>query len=201
MKKNIFWLALFLALAGTATAGGDPAAGKSKSAACAGCHGADGNSVNPDWPKLAGQHPSYIAKQLHEFKNGKRIDPTMNGMAAALSDQDIEDLAAYFSAQTMTTGSADPKAVKLGQKLFRGGNARKNAAACMACHGPAGSGNPAAKFPALAGQHSAYTAKALRAFRAGERDNDPNEMMRRVADKMSDKEIAAVAEYIAGLHQ
>lgn len=184
-----------------ALAAGDPGAGKGKAAACAACHGADGNSSNPEWPKLAGQNAGYLSKQLREFKNGKRTNATMNGMAAGLSDQDMEDIAAYFEGETIKGGSAEPKEVARGEKLYRGGDTRRGIPACMACHGPAGSGNPAAKFPAVAGQHAAYTASALKAFRAGERSNDPNEMMRRVAANMADRDIKAVAEYMAGLYQ
>ena len=179
---------------------GDPNAGKEKSAACAACHGADGNSTSPEWPKLAGQHPGYTAKQLHDFKSGARVNATMNGMAAGLSDQDIADLAAYYATQEVKLGGADPELVDAGEKLYRGGNSYNGVAACMGCHGPAGTGNPAAKFPSLSGQHAQYTAKALRDFRGGERANDPNEMMRRVAKRMSDREIEAVSEYIEGLH-
>jgi len=193
-----------LALALTATAaqaGGDPAAGKTKSAVCAGCHGADGNSMNPEWPKLAGQHAGYLAKQLKDYKSGSRENATMNAMAAPLSEQEIENLAAYFSSQTTKTGEADPYLVALGERLYRGGNTETGVPACMGCHGPAGSGNPAANFPALAGQHAKYAVATLNNFKDEKRANDPNGMMRMVAAKMSPKEIQAVASYLNGLYQ
>lgn len=192
-------VSLNVGAAGTSLVG-DPNAGKEKSATCAACHGADGNSTNPEWPKLAGQHPGYTTKQLHEFKSGARVNATMNGMAAGLSDQDIADLAAFYGTQQVTLEGADPDLVELGESLYRGGNSYTGVAACMGCHGPAGTGNPAARFPSLSGQHVQYTVKALQDFRGGDRANDPNEMMRRVAARMSDKEIQAVSAYISGLH-
>ena len=194
-------IALALSVAGVQAAG-NAEAGKTKSAACAACHGPDGNSpINPVWPKLAGQHPGYIEKQLSDFKSGNRKDPTMSGMAAPLSEEDMADLAAYFSSQTKQGGAAAPDQVAAGEKLYRAGNADTGVAACMACHGPAGSGNPAANFPALSGQHASYVEKALKDFRAGTRTNDPNNMMQGVAERMTDAEVAAVAQYIQGLHQ
>ncbi len=155
----------------------------------------------PTFPKLAGQHAEYITKQLADFQSGARTDPTMTAMAAPLSQQDIADLAAYFAGNTVSIGSAaDAEKAAIGQKIYQGGDKTKGISACMACHGPAGSGNPGAKFPALSGQHSAYVIKALKDFRSGTRANDPAKMMRDVAAKMSDSDIEAVAEYIAGLH-
>ena len=194
-------LALGLVIASTVRAEGDPAAGKAKSAVCAGCHGADGNSMNPEWPKLAGQHQGYIAKQLRDYKSGKRKNPTMIGMVAGLNDQDMQDLAAYFAGQTAKGGEADPELVAMGEKIYRGGNLGTGLAACMGCHGPGGGGNPEAKFPSLAGQHAQYTATTLGEFKAEARANDPNQMMRMVAGKMTKKEIEAVASYTAGLYQ
>ncbi len=183
-----------------AMAAGNATAGEGKSAMCAGCHAADGNSVVNMFPKLAGQHAGYIAKQLSEFKNGKRIDGTMQGMAAALSEEDIADIAAFYSSKAAAAGAADDEStVALGQDIFRGGNSATKVPACMGCHGITGKGNPAAKFPALAGQHAVYTIKQLKAFRSAERANDANFMMRKVAEHMSDKEIEAVANYIAGM--
>ncbi|HEC06049.1 MAG TPA: cytochrome c4 [Thiolapillus brandeum] len=201
MKKALL-IASFVAMAvsGVAQAAGDAAAGKTKSAACAACHGADGNSgVNPLWPKLAGQHPKYIMKQLHDFKATKRKDATMAPMAAPLKDQDIEDLAAYFSSQTLTVGEAAVDKVALGQKTYRGGSSN-GAPACSGCHGPAGGGNGAANFPSISGQSAAYVAKQLKAFRSGERANDMNGMMAGVAAKLTDKEIDALSQYVQGLH-
>ena len=181
-------------------AAGDAAAGKAASATCAGCHGADGNSVNPEWPKLSGQGAAYIVKQLHNFKDGDRKNATMAPMAMGLSDQDMDNLAAYYSTQTMSQGAADKSLVELGQKIYRGGNPASGAAACIGCHGPTGAGNPAAKFPRLGGQHAKYVENQLLAFKSGERDNDAGKMMRTIASKMTDQEIRAVASYVEGLH-
>jgi cytochrome c553 len=185
---------------GPAYAAGNPDEGKNKSAICAGCHGADGNSpINPLWPKIAGQHPQYIEKQIKDFKAGNRTDPTMAPMAMPLSDQDIADLAAYFSNQSRQTGMAAADKANAGEALYRAGNSKTGVVACMACHGPAGSGNPQANFPSIAGQHAAYVEKALKDFRDGKRTNDTNKMMQGVVNRISDEEIAAVAQYIQGL--
>jgi len=171
---------------------------------CAACHGADGNSTLAPNPALAGQHAEYTLKQLTNFrprddKPAERPSAVMAGMVANLSVDDLRDLAAYFETQKPVPRMArDAELVKLGQAIYRGGILSKNVAACSACHGPNGSGMPS-QFPRLAGQLSDYTAAQLRAFRSGERANDPNRMMRAVADKLSDREITAVAEYIAGL--
>jgi len=186
--------------AGAVQASGDAAAGKEKSATCAACHGPDGNSVNPIWPKLAGQHQDYLYKQIMDFKTGARTDQTMTAMAAVLSEQDAADLAAYFASQQQDGGAADPQQVKLGEKLYRGGNPATGVAACTACHGPAGAGNAPAKFPVISGQHAAYVEKALKDFRSAGRANDMNQMMQGVAAELSDEEIAAVAQYVQGLH-
>ena len=183
-----------------AHAQGDTAAGRSKAAVCAACHGPDGNSVTPEWPKIAGQHPGYIVKQLADFKSGARRDPTMSPIAASLSDQDIADLSIFYAAQERTQGLADPEFVKAGARLYRGGNVDSGVPACMACHGPRGAGNPAAGFPALNGQHASYTAAELRAYKSGERSNDEKEMMRIIAKRLTDTEIQAVSSYIDGLH-
>jgi cytochrome c553 len=198
------WLVVLSIALGFATSGlqaaGNADEGKANSVVCAGCHGADGNSpINPVWPKLAGQHPGYIEKQLKAFKAGERTDPTMSPMAMPLTDQGMADLAAYFSSQKRTPGKADPEAVALGEKLYRAGNAETGVAACMACHGPAGGGVPEAGFPSLAGQHAAYVEKALNDFKAGNRTNDLNKMMQGVVERLSESEIKAVAQYIQGL--
>ncbi|MGE0079788.1 MAG: cytochrome c [Thiohalomonadaceae bacterium] len=187
-------------MANAAAPAGDAAAGQGKAAVCAACHGMDGNSMVPMFPKLAGQHTSYIAKQLTAFKSGERQDPTMAPMAAPLSDQDVADLAAYFGSQKASVGTANPELAQAGGKIYRGGIAAKGVSACMACHGPSGSGNPAANFPSVSGQQALYVAKALRDFRSGARTTDPAGMMRNVAARMSDAEIDAVAEFVAGLH-
>ncbi len=181
-------------------AAGDATAGKTKSATCAGCHNADGNSANPSWPKLAGQHQKYIAKQLMDFKSGKtRSDPLMAGQVAALSPTDMQDLAAYFSSQKIVAGQADAKLAELGAKIFKGGNSASGVAACMSCHGPSGKGNPLANFPSLAGQHATYLVKALNDFKTSVRKNDAGKMMQNIAAKMTDQEIKAVASYIQGM--
>jgi cytochrome c553 len=201
MNKWILPLSIALAVsAGMALAAGNAEAEPAKVAICAGCHGPDGNSVNPAWPKLAGQHESYIVAQLKALKAGKtRTDPLMSAQAATLSEQDMTELAAYFSSQTRSLGTTAPDKLEKGQKLYRGGNPVSGVAACIGCHGPAGSGNPTAGFPSLAGQHAAYVTKALNDFKDNKRTTDPNHMMRDVAGKLSDKEIAAVAEYVQGL--
>lgn len=202
MKKVLTFVLTGLAISVAASAwaeGGNAEAGKTKSATCAACHGADGNSVNPEWPKLAGQHPSYIAKQLANFKEDARSNPSMSPMAKPLSEQDMADLAAYFSSQVKKPGEADQTKVALGEQMYKGGNNATGVAACAACHGPTGAGNPASNFPSLSGQHATYIKNQLNAFRKGERANDAGKMMRNVAAKMTDAEIEAVAEYIAGL--
>lgn len=191
---------LAVGVVGPAQAEGDAAAGKAKAQACFACHGVNGHSSTPTFPSLAGQHASYIAKQLADFKSGKRQNALMAGQVAALSPQDMEDLAAFFAAQKPSRGGADETQVEAGQKVYRGGNKESGVSACMACHSPTGAGNPPARFPLLSGQHAAYTAAQLKAFRSGERANDPGQMMRNIAAKMSDKEIEAVAAYVQGLH-
>ncbi|MCI0401417.1 MAG: cytochrome c4 [Gammaproteobacteria bacterium] len=201
MKPFLAITVLFITVAmGPLEAPGDPTAGKTRSATCAACHGADGNSTHPDWPKLAGQSAQYLMKQLSDYKAGARSDPLMSALAAPLTDADIADLVNFYALQTRTVGSATPALVASGERIYRGGNRGTGIPACMACHGPRGAGNPTAAVPALGGQHAAYTAKQLRAFKSGERANDPNSMMRMIAERMSDEEIEAVADYISGLH-
>ena len=200
-RRAALFLSLMIAGAmSLAHADGNMAAGKVKSAACQACHGADGNSVNPLWPKLAGQSAGYIVKQLSDFKSGKRKDPIMTGMAASLSTQDMEDVAAYFSSQKMSAGvdNADADTVKIGEQLYRGGDWKFGIPACMSCHGPAGHGIPP-RFPRIAGQHAAYLEKQLVAFKNGDRTNDGN-VMGPIAFRMSLAQIKAVAGYMQGLH-
>lgn len=179
---------------------GNADAGKAKAAVCGGCHGADGNSSNPMWPKLAGQHPDYIVGQLQKFKAGDRQEPSMSPMAKPLSDQDMADLAAYFASQTLKPGIANPELAKLGEKVYRGGNVNSGLPACAACHSPQGNGNAAAKYPALGGQHAAYTQKQLENYRAGTRGSDSNAViMHDIALKITADEAKAVASYIEGL--
>jgi cytochrome c553 len=190
---------------------GDATAGQAKAAACGACHGMDGNSLVPNFPKLAGQHADYIANQLKAFKAGSkegadpkkteglRQDPTMAPQAANLTDQDMADIAAYFNSQKRSVGSANAEKGALGAKIYRGGIAAKSVSACMGCHGPSGAGNPPV-FPGLNGQQAAYVGKALRDFKTGVRTTDANKMMRDIAVKMSEEEIDQVAEFISGLH-
>lgn len=179
---------------------GDIAAGKEKAMVCSACHGIDGNSSNPVWPKLAGQHEEYIVKQLMDFKAGNRENAQMQPMAANLGEQDMDDLAAYFSSQKTRWGTTDPDALELGQKIYRAGNMEAGVPACMACHGPTGRGNPAAKYPSLSGQFAEYTEAQLNAFRSKKRTNDINAVMRTIVGRMTHEEIKAVAQYIQGLH-
>lgn len=201
MKKFVV-IAATCALFGSATvalAAGDPAAGKAKSATCAACHNADGNSAISQYPKLAGQGEGYLLKQLQDYKSGARVNAIMAGMVAPLSPQDMEDLSAYFASQQIARGAADPALAPVGEAIFRGGNLNSGVSACMACHGPNGAGIPAAKFPVIAAQHAEYTELQLKAFRAMERANDAGQMMRSIAAKMTDAEIKAVSSYIQGL--
>jgi len=185
-----------------APASGSAEAGQAKATSCVACHGVGGNSINPVWPVLAGQHQEYIVKQLKAFKNDERTDPLMTPMAKALSDEDMADLGAYFAAQASTGNlEAEPSKVSEGQRLYRSGEPITGVAACAACHGPAGVGNPTAKYPSIRGQHSAYVAAQLKAYRSGTRKTDQpqNQMMRNIAAKLSDVQIEAVASYVQGL--
>ncbi|MGD8379255.1 MAG: c-type cytochrome [Gammaproteobacteria bacterium] len=183
-----------------AQAQGDASAGKQKAAACAACHGADGNSATPQFPKLAGQHADYLVKQLKDFKSGARQNPIMAGQVAGLSEQDMQDLAAYFSSQTTGIGAANPATVDKARKLYLGGDMKDHVTACAACHGPSGLGNPPMDIPRLSGQHAAYVVTQLQNFANGSRSNDPKQMMRNIAANMSDAQMKLVADYIQGLH-
>ena len=205
MNKLIVSLLLTLGVTGGANAAGtivgDAAAGQSKTAVCGACHNPDGNSLAPNFPKLAGQGDKYLLKQLNDIKGGKRTVLEMTGMLTAFSDQDLADIAAYFSSQKGSVGAADPKLVKRGEELFRGGDLSKGLPACTGCHSPNGAGIAAAGFPHLGGQHASYVAKQLTAFREGERTNDGDAMaMRSIAAKLSNKDIEALSSYIQGLH-
>ena len=209
MKKLYCLLFIPLIYISSVYASGDVEAGKQKSAPCAACHGADGNSVNPAWPNLAGQGEKYLADQLQLFKDRIRVNTLMNPQAQNLSEQDILDLAAYYSSQTPKIGVADTtkkfqgeEIYVIGERIYRGGNPESGVPACMSCHAPNGVGNTAAKFPRLAGQHSVYTAAQLRAYRSGARyqPEDHLNMMKKITSYMTEQEIEAVAEYIAGLH-
>ena len=191
MKASQF-AAVLLALSGllTFTAhAGDAEAGKSKSAVCAACHGADGNSTNAMWPSLAGQHSSYIYKQLTDFKEGRREDPSMSGMVANLSDQDMQDLAAYFESQPAKAVAFDGELIDAGENIYRGGITETSVAACMGCHSPSGKGNGPAGWPSLKGQHPEYIFTQLNNFKHGLRTNDNGNMMRNVVSRMSEMEM------------
>ena len=201
MNKLLVSLLLTLGITGFAQAAGDAAAGQGKVAMCGACHGADGNSMAPSFPKLAGQGERYLLKQLHDIKGGARVVVPMTGMLTAMSEQDLEDIAAYFSAQNMSVGAADPALVARGEELFRGGKLDQGMPACTGCHSPNGAGNDAAGFPQLGGQHADYIALQLTHFREGERTNDGDtKIMRSIAEKLSNKDIAALSSYIQGLH-
>ena len=178
---------------------GDAEAGKAKSAVCAACHGVDGNSVNPTWPSLAGQHETYLYKQLVDFKEERRVDASMAGMVANLSDEDMKDLSAYFASQTPKAVPFDGNLIATGESIYRGGITETRVAACMGCHSPTGTGNGPAGWPSLAGQHPEYIIAQLQAFKHGKRNNDTGKMMQNVAVRMSDEEMASVAAYIAGI--
>jgi cytochrome c553 len=182
-----------------APAEGSVEEGQAKSAICVACHGANGNSPNPEWPSIAGQHPQYIEKQLQAFKSGARQNPLMTPIAKQLSEDDMVDLAAFYSKQTRTGLEAAADKVEQGQRLYRGGDAQGSIAACTGCHGPRGQGNPTALYPSIQGQHATYVAAQLRAYRAGTRQTDQNQIMRDVARTMSDAQIEAVAAYVQGL--
>ncbi len=173
--------------------------GQAKSTTCVACHGVNGNSANPEWPNIAGQHAPYMLKQLQAFKSGERQNPLMTPIAMTLSEDDMADLAAFYETQTLTGLEANPDQVEAGQRLYRGGDLDTHVAACTGCHGPRGQGNPTALYPAIQGQHATYIAAQLRAFRAGTRQTDPNGMMRDVARTMSDDQIDALAAYVQGL--
>ena len=177
----------------------DSEAGKTKSALCAGCHGVDGNSVNAVWPSLAGQHASYLVKQINNFKSGERTDPTMQAMVAALSEIDIQDIAAYFEGQKSKSVGFEASMIEQGEAIYRGGITETSVAACMSCHSPSGAGLEPAAYPSLKGQHPDYLASQLKKFRDGSRANDSGNMMRNVAKRMTDQEIAAVSAYLAGI--
>lgn len=186
-------------ISGNVQAAGDAAAGEAKAAVCLACHGPNGNALVPTWPKIAGQHSEYIYKQLMDFKSGARVNDQMSPQVAILEEPDFRNLAAYYSAQQQTPGAADPALAERGERIYRGGNPATGLAACNGCHGPAGVGMGPARFPRISGQHAQYLDATLKGFRAGARANDPNGMMRDVAGRMSDEEIAAVSQYLQGL--
>ncbi len=197
-------LTIILCIFGSVAAeNGNPIDGKTKSEACIACHGVDGNAITPIWPKIAGLSQAYALQQLMDFQKGEtgpRYDPTMYGIVQNLTAQDFADLAAYYATQTMSMGAAQADKVELGQEIFRGGNSVSGVPACAACHSPTGAGNALALFPRLGGQNSDYIIAQMNKFRNNQRSNDANSIMRNIASRMTDKEIEAVASYVAGLH-
>ena len=190
---------MLLSVSATPALAGDAAAGAQKSAICGACHGATGSSINPEWPNLAGQHESYIVAQLQSFKQATRDNPLMMPNAAALSDQDMQDLGAHFASQTPVGLEADPSNYKLGERLYRGGDPERKLPACIACHGPQGKGNGPARYPALRAQHAVYTYNQLKAFAEGKRRTPTNDIMQVVAARLTDDEMHALASYTQGL--
>lgn len=201
MNKLVVSLLLTLGISGLAHAAGDAAAGQGKIAMCSACHNADGNSTLPNFPKLAGQGQRYLYKQMLDIKSGERPIVEMTGMLDAMTDQDLQDIAAWYNSQKGTIGAAAPDLVKRGGELFQGGKLEDGMPACIGCHTPTGEGIDSAIYPKLNGQHAAYTAKQLTDFREGDRANDGEAMiMRTIAAKLSNKDIKAISSYIQGLN-
>ncbi len=193
-------LACYPAFAAETLISGSAEAGKPlASTVCAACHMPDGNSVNPVWPSLAGQHATYILEQLQAFKSGARQDPLMSAQAQALSEEAMHDVAVWYANQTLRPGTADPALVEKGARLYKGGIVEENVPACIACHGPAGQGNAAAKYPAVGGQHAEYIVLQLKGYAAGTRKTDPNQIMRNIASRLDEDQMRAVASYLQGL--
>lgn len=198
--KKLAW-ALVFSIPLTVHGAGDVEAGKQKSATCVACHGEKGVSSNPAWPNLAGQHADYIVKQLQDYKEGKkRSDPNMDSIVADLSEQDMEDLAAFYSVQPLAEGSVPEQYRARGEQLYRGGDFKAHITACIACHGPRGLGNAQAGFPLLSGQHALYSQKQMEAFKDKKRRNDLNHIMQDISARMSQEDMEAVAYYIQGLY-
>jgi cytochrome c553 len=201
------YLLLTSSMFAVAAASGEPLvegsaeAGQARSVTCAACHGPDGNSANPAWPSIAGQNAPYILKQLEAYKSGGRTDPLMTSQAMPLSEQEMRDLAVYYAAQVAAPRAvAAPETINKGEALYRGGDAENRVAACLACHGPTGRGNPAAAYPMLKGQHATYTATQLRNYANGQRKSDgPTRVMREIAARLNEEDVVAVASYIQGL--
>lgn len=198
LPRNAFLcLALLAALAVSPLTSAQPPA---KAVACAACHGADGNSVNPIWPSLAGQGEAYIVSQLHAFKNGHRNNPSMSPMAAGLEPEDMAEIAAYYAGQAPKIAPMGDNDFAAAETLYRGGDVERGLPACMACHGPNGAGNAPAGFPALRGQHPEYTVLQLNAYRDGSRLGGRQNVMGEIAARMTDAEIEALARYVSALH-
>lgn len=201
MNKLFVSLLLTLGISGLAHAAGDAAAGQGKIVMCSACHNVDGNSMMPNFPKLAGQGERYLLKQMKDIKSGERPVLEMTGMLDAMSEQDLADIAAWYASQKGTTGAADPALVEQGEALYQGGKIADGMPACTGCHSPNGEGIDLAIYPKLNGQHAAYIAKQLTDFREGDRVNDGEAMiMRSIAAKLSNKDIKALSSYIEGLN-
>ena len=200
---NVVLFALFFSLHAAAggLVDGSFEDGKIKAVKCGACHGPDGNSVNPQWPSIAGQHAPYIVRQLEAFQNGERTNILMTSQAMTLTEQDMRDVAVFFAAQPAAAKAvADPRLVERGQALYRGGDKESGAAACLTCHGPTGRGNPSARYPLLRGQHAPYVAATLRAYATDARKSDGStKIMRDIAKRLSEDDIVAVAAYVQGL--
>ena len=180
----------------------DVARGREKSAVCSTCHGNDGNSTVSAWPKIAGQSERYLIEQLKEFRKGQqgnRFNAVMYGLTQNLTDQDIADLAAFYASQKPASATVSAQWVSLGEKIYRGGNSASGVPACASCHDPKGGGNALAGFPPLSAQQSDYVIEQLKAFKAGIRLNDPNQIMQDISERMTDDEIEAVGHYVSGL--
>mgnify|MGYP003967855771 FL=1 len=202
-KLSIYIKISFLIIFSANIHAGDIAKGKEKSVTCVACHGELGVSVSPIWPKLAGQHESYLSSQLHEFKkgmDGQRNNAVMYGISMTLSNEDIDDLSAYYASLVKSIGITADDSFKLGQNIYRGGNMEYKIQACIACHGPNGDGNSPAGIPVVSGQHAEYIYSQLKNFQASIRSNDSNKMMRNIVHRMTDEEMKAVSQYIQGLH-
>lgn len=198
MTVTRIWMSLALLCGSSVTlAVGDPAAGKIKAEECGACHGVDGNSSAPIFPKLAGQHAAYISKQLYDFKTQRRPNPTMSALAEPLTDADIANLSAYYERQKISIEKGAPN--PLGEKIYRAGNVESGVPACTGCHGPGGNGNPGALFPQVNGQYAEYIETTLRDFKAGNRANDLNGMMQTISKRLQEDELKAVAAYISTL--
>lgn len=198
----VFGLVMLLGTGAAAQAQGDAAAGEGKIATCVACHGNSGNdAILPDVPYIGGQNEKYLLKQMVEIKSGVRQVPLMTGMLNNLDEQDMADVAAWYASQPLPQGAADPEMLALGESMYRAGNMSLGIAACTACHSPTAFGNKGAGYPALSGQDPAYTAAQLRAFRDGSRSNDEAAVMRTLSERLTDREIDALASYVAGLRQ
>ena len=200
--KRLWTLAITISgaiVSNSALPAGSVEAGATKAVVCQACHGANGNSANPDWPSLAGIGADYIADQLKNFKDGKRNNPVMMPNVANLTPEDMADLGAYFDSLTNTGLEADPSYWQAGEKLYRAGDSARSIPACMACHGPTGRGNEPAKFPALRGQQSVYVSKQLNDYASGARSTGPNGIMQTIAKRLSPEDIRNLASYLQGI--